>query len=680
MGFSSVKMDFLGQCWRETSRKAPKRARSLCDIALGIGDGHIMPMPFADECALPTWDIAVPPEPTPAPKEQAAVCKVASEAGAPRLKGRSSRLPPSAEDALNRAAVLRSWLSILDTMGDKFAIVADETVWTEEVLEPYLATRRTGTLAVHASSWRCFLKYAADAAVDPKLLAEPVAHEYFKHLKSTGAPASRAASFLKACNFAFGILSFRRGNEIALSARCKGLAAQALKGKRRRLQRDALKAAWVHSLETAVADAAVEQGPLSLQEAVVAGFLLFSAHTRSRCSDASRIVAEPVLEEADDNDPECSFLEAVTTGAQIKTGNTSTKADLSLPVVALSRGISDTPWGAAWLDLRGRLFLDAADDESLMLEPLADGSFGEGRIQAGQATTWLRFLLIKLGVPPAELTNVGSHSCKATILSMTAKAGFSRDTRRTLGGHAVPGDSSVDIYSRDSLSAPLLEVGRLFTKIRAKLFDPDASRSGRWRKAASPMLAADYGGCEVCRATLQPNDPIFKCSCGGWIHLEGPCAARCLKCNMDICRVCDEENFHECPDNNDLDDLDLSDPSSSSDGEQADMVAQEAEATLEGEHRELVKGEEGGADAAFPTEGIFVHKIYHTAHKLRDAHFTACGVPASQLKYDFFYEGGDVPRKHLCWRSGCAPWTAPACSASSADATVPAPRARRKLK
>ena len=660
--------------------KAPKRARSLCDIALGIGDGHVMPMPFEDETAMPPWDIAVPPEPTPVPKVQVGPDRVVEVSGAPRLKGRSSRLPPSAEDALNRTAVLRAWISIMEQMGNKFRIFDDEEDWTEEALEPYLSTRRTGTLSIHASAWRCYLKYAADAAVDPRGLCEAVAYEYLKHLKATGAPASRSSSFLKACNFAFGLCSFLKGNEIAMSARCKGLAAQALKGKRRRLQRNPLKAEWLRTMETAVVDTAEERGPLTLQEGVVSGFLLFSAHARSRCSDAARIISEPVLEEADDEDPECSFIEAVTTGAQVKTGNTSAKADLALPVVALSRGISDAPWGAAWLALRQKLFLDAEDDESLMLEPLADGSFGEGRIQAGQATTWLRHILLKLGVLPAELTNIGSHSCKATILSMTAKAGFSRDMRRTLGGHAVPGDSSVDIYSRDSLGAPLLEVGRLFTKIRAKLFDPDASRSGRWRKAAAPILASDFGGCEVCHIDLLPNDPIFRCTCGGWIHFDGLCAAKCFKCNMDICRVCDANFLHECPDHDELDGLDLEDRSSSSDGEQADMVAQEAEATLEGESIELNKNEASGVDAAFPEGGIFVHKVYNTAHRLRDAHFTACGVSATSLKYDYFFEGETIPRKYLCWRPGCAPWSAPPCTAPASASAAPAPRTRKKLK
>ena len=194
------------------------------------------------------------------------------------------------------------------------------------------------------------------------------------------------------------------------------------------------------------------------------------------------------------------------------------------------------------------------------------------------------------------------------------------------------------------------------------------------------MLASDFGGCEICHIDLQPNDPIFKCTCGGWIHFVGLCAAKCYKCNMDICRVCDASSLHECPANDDLDGLDLDDPSSSSDGEQADMVAQEAEVTLEGESMELVKGEVNGSDAAFPEGGIFVHKIFNTAHRPRDAHFTACGVSATRLKYDYFYESETVHRKYLCWRPGCAPWSGTPCAAPAAESAAPGLRARKKLK
>ena len=671
-------MDYLWECRRQTSDRPPKRSMSLCDIALGIGDGNIMPMPFSDSVALPHWDIPVPLEPVPAPPPPAEDLEVPEVAG-PRLKGKSSRPPPAAEDALNRSAVLRTWMHIVAEMGPAFKMNAHEAAWSEELIEPYFSTRRTGTLSVHASAWRLFIKYAADSRIDVSALDETMAQQYLRHLLNTSAPATRASTFLKACNFAFGVCAFTQGNEIASSARCKGLAAQALKGKRRRKQRNPLKANWLRVMEHAVVDSYEGHGVLTKQEGAVTGFLLFAAHGRARCSDAARIVMEPVLDEEEGGNPESSFLEAETQGSQVKTGNTSEKADLALPIVALSRGISDTSWGAAWLGLRAELFLDAPEDECLMPEPLADGTFGEGRIQAGQATTWLIHILLKLGVPAAELTNIGSHSCKASVLSIAAKAGLGRDTRRTLGGHATPGDTSVDVYSRDALAAPLLEVGLLFTKIRAKLFDPDSSRSGRWRKAAAPASSNVAGICVVCDERLRPNDQIFQCTCGGWVHLDGICAWKCWKCGMDICRPCDATSKHICS-AEDLSDGDGVDWSSSSDGEQAVMLAEEAEETLEAESRDMFRKADGGADAVFPEGGIFVHKLKETAHRLKDAHHTACGFVADPLKYDYFYEGETVPRDHLCWRAGCTPWTCVPCvPPAPVDAAV-RPRSRRKLK
>ena len=673
-------MSFLEDCWRVTAARPTKRARSLCDIALGIGDGNIMPMPFAEPAALPHWDIVVPPEPQQESPLQVTPAAVAEDPSGPRLKCKSSRPRPSAEEALNHAAVLRMWIQIVTDMGQAFRMNAHEVEWTEELIEPYFDTRRTGTLSVHASAWRLFLKYAADAGLDASDISEPMVYEYLKHLRDSAAPATRAKSFLKACNFAFGLCSFERGNSIALSARCMGLAAKALKGKRRRKQRDPLKGKWLHVMEQAVVAAYEGHGLLSKHEGVVTGFLVFTAHARARCSDAARIVVEPLLDEPEDGDPESSFIEAVTQGSQVKTGNTSEKADLALPVVALSRGISDSSWGAAWLGLRAELFLDATEDETLMLEPLADGTFGEGRIQAGQATAWLQHILLKLGVPAAELTNIGSHSCKATVLSIAAKAGLSRDTRRTLGGHATPGDNSVDVYSRDALAAPLLEVGLLFMKIRAKLFDPDSSRSGRWRRAAAPLLPSQSGCCAVCRFRLNPNDPVFQCACGNWVHIDGNCGVRCVICSMDICKSCAASSPHVCPTADDLSDAEDDDQSSSSDGEQADMVAREAEGCLDAEVRELTKNADGGADAAFPVGGIFVHKITETAHKLKDAHCTACGIPADPIRFDYFYEGDSVPRANLCWRSGCTPWICAPSKEHNAVAAGSRPRASRKLK
>ena len=677
-------MSYLEDCWRNGSRTPPaKRTRSLCEFALGIGDGNIMPMPFDDLGPLLHWDIAVPPE-QPRASQEASGSVVNPDAAtkAPRLKAKSGRPPPAAEEALNRTAVLGTWARIVTEMGPAFGMnLQAEGEWLEVELAPYFMTRRTGTLSVHASAWRLFLKYADDNGIPPASLSEPIAYQYLQHLAEVAAPATRASLFLKSCNFAYGLCEFSVGNAIAISARCSGLAAKSLKNKRRRKQRNALKAKWLGILEQAVVETAVGVGPLTQQEGVVSGFFAFTTHARYRCSDSARIVCEPTLDEATDDDPVSSFLEAETQGSQVKTGNTSMKADLAMPVVALSRGISDVPWGAAWLQLRQELFLDAAADETLMPEPLSDGTFGEGRILPGQATAWLVHILLKLGIPAAELKNIGSHSCKATVLSIVAKAGFDRDTRRTLGGHATPGDTSVDVYSRDTLAAPLYKVGLLFEKIRAKLFDPDASRSGRWRRAAAPVPSDTSGAyaCDLCRVALRPNDPVFRCDCGRWAHIAVECATRCESCLSDICKICAVE-AHVCRTADDLSEGMDDDPSSSSDGEQAAMVAEEAEATLEADSKLIVRGADGGADAEFPIGGIFVHKVNETAHKLRDAHCTACGIPAPTLRYDFFYEGASVPRDHLCWRAGCAPWTCTAVGEPVVAVVRPKALALRKLK
>ena len=83
-------------------------------------------------------------------------------------------------------------------------------------------------------------------------------------------------------------------------------------------------------------------------------------------------------------------------------------------------GLSAKPWARAWLAPRVAHGFDAAVDGCLQRELLADGSFGEGRVKPGQATEWLRVFLLTLGVEAPDLENVGSHSCKVTLLSMCA--------------------------------------------------------------------------------------------------------------------------------------------------------------------------------------------------------------------------------------------------------------------
>ena len=617
---------------------------------------------------LPDWNLPIPrlPSPRKATEEERPLPAPSPTAAAPAtsrgLKSRSARLPPSREDARKLDAAVASWLEICGVMGTAFGAKAKLTPLNEVNLKPFLRLSRPGTLQVHASAWRLYLRYAEDEGLNPADLDETAAYMYLQHLTEAGAPPSRAGGFLKACNFSFGIFEFLQGHVIASSARCRGEAAANQARKRVRRQRDPLTMDQVKAMELEVTLANNGSGVLTKPEAVVAGFLLMCIHGRARCSDVAKIIDEPTLDEAADGDPTASFVEASTTGAAMKTGNTEDKSSLLFPVVALSRGLSNLPWGEAWLALRGEACMDAADDECLMLEPLSQGEFGEGRIEAGQATDWLRHILHKLGFAPETLTNIGSHSCKVTFLSVCAKAGMVRDLRRILGGHALPGDRSVDVYSRDVLAYPLLELGRLMEKIRNGEFHPDSSRSGRWKRPVPTQEEVANEICKNCEKSLK-GAKLFQCECGNTVHekvgLVDGCTVTCPWCLEDFCGLCYTLGLHACQ----ISEAESSDSSSSSeddsDGEKVQMALEDEEAIEE----EIMtakafveKGFGDGTDAAFPEGGIFVNKVSGIVHMVKDPHTCACGTVADETRFEYYYEASAMLGRRLCWRSGCSKW------------------------
>ena len=95
---------------------------------------------------------------------------------------------------------------------------------------------------------------------------------------------------------------------------------------------------------------------------------------------------------------------------------------------------------------------------------------------------WLQQTMIRYGgYSSGDVANIGSHSLKATVLSWLAKAGVNHGVRRLLGGHAKVNDLTMLEYSRDALAGPLHTVSRVMKLIDQGTFDPDATRSGRWR-------------------------------------------------------------------------------------------------------------------------------------------------------------------------------------------------------
>jgi hypothetical protein len=92
--------------------------------------------------------------------------------------------------------------------------------------------------------------------------------------------------------------------------------------------------------------------------------------------------------------------------------------------------------------------------------------------------------------PGAEkCCDVGTHSCKATLLSMMSKWGGSSDDHHILGDHIK--DKSFHHYSRDSLAGPLRRLSDMLADVRSGRFLPDCSRSGRFVKEGTEGVPGD---------------------------------------------------------------------------------------------------------------------------------------------------------------------------------------------
>ena len=86
----------------------------------------------------------------------------------------------------------------------------------------------------------------------------------------------------------------------------------------------------------------------------------------------------------------------------------------------------------------------SADDETTKVMPglgLTKGA-GDHPMSADELTQLMLEIMEKAGVPKALLTNIASHSLKATLLSAAGKRGMKSQYRQTLGYHRIKGEES----------------------------------------------------------------------------------------------------------------------------------------------------------------------------------------------------------------------------------------------
>ena len=117
----------LEDSWRAVrpSPQGRKRNRSLVDLALGFTT-DIMPLgPMMADGGMPPWSISIPAEPEPVVVPVTSPPAVAKAIAAPKLRVRSQRPIPAAEDAADRDAALLAWKVIVRSWGTALGIAND---------------------------------------------------------------------------------------------------------------------------------------------------------------------------------------------------------------------------------------------------------------------------------------------------------------------------------------------------------------------------------------------------------------------------------------------------------------------------------------------------------------------------------------------------------------------------
>ena len=155
---------------------------------------------------------------------------------------------------------------------------------------------------------------------------------------------------------------------------------------------------------------------------------------------------------------------------EVKSGRFGKRRALEFPFAGHAVGIRGTPWARQWLEAREEVGLNADADGTLMPAPMPGGGFAARTLEADEAAAWLRELLLRAGRPLQEISKVGTHGIRATLLSWAAKSGMPPASRRLLGGHAKAKDKSVLEYSRDALAGPLRQLGGVISKVSAGEF------------------------------------------------------------------------------------------------------------------------------------------------------------------------------------------------------------------
>ena len=225
--------------------------------------------------------------------------------------------------------------------------------------------RTASTLVKRGYSLMAFLRWGRPVA-SGKLLPfqEKTVYEYFRHLRATGAPATRASAFLQAMGVAEDLLEFE--GEGARSKRVRGAASQMWSTKRPLQQREPLSPSML-----AVFEDQAERNP-DVRTRVFCGWIAALTHWRARFSDGMWPAEEPTLDKAATGRE--VYVETTAQSERQKTGRSRKKARRTVFMVGFAHGVRGNPWARAWLEARKECGVSVKSHGALMPMP-HDGGF-----------------------------------------------------------------------------------------------------------------------------------------------------------------------------------------------------------------------------------------------------------------------------------------------------------------
>ena len=192
------------------------------------------------------------------------------------------------------------------------------------------------------------------------------------------------------------------------------------------------------------------------------------------------------------------FLEA--RAERTKTSVTLERKIRFLPVAVPLDSFLIPSWVPVWIDLRKQAGLHGDTPHPMLPSPQMGGGWSMMPLSVGAAADWLRSLV---KVESTSKDRLATHSCKATMLSVSAKFGLDHATRRLLGYHSSGRDQSLLTYSRDAMSAPLRKLVTVITAVRTG--NPDEEEAvvselvGHWAPPTTGTADQQYARHRVSR-------------------------------------------------------------------------------------------------------------------------------------------------------------------------------------